>query len=109
MYSTHVVELAREPLPQFLRSGRHRVKQAHDAPQIVAPLDHIERAAPAVEPHQLRNRDAVAERKGVRKEAAQIGAGALNDGQGLGHRKLQQWITALRVEAPCHDLDRLER
>ena len=66
-------------------------------------------AAPTVEPHELRHRDPVAERKGADQKGAQVAAGALDDGQGFRHGELQQWIAPLGVQAPGHHLDRLER
>ena len=72
MLAARVVDLPREALAQLLGRGRHGIEQPHDAPQIVALLDQAQRAAPAVQPHQLRHGDAVAQREARRHEIAQV-------------------------------------
>ena len=108
MLAPRFVDLAREALAQLLRGGGDGIEQPHDAPQVVALLRQLQRAAPAVEPHDLGDGDAVAERKTGDQEGAQIGAGALDDGERLRHGELQQRIAALRMQALGHHLDRLE-
>ena len=63
MLAAHLIDLAREALAQLLGGGGNGVEQAHDAPQVVPFLDKLQRAAPAVQPHQLGHGDAVAQRE----------------------------------------------
>ena len=109
MLAAGLVDLPREALAQLLRGRGNRIEQSHDAPQVVALLGQMQRAAPAVEPHELRHRDPVAEREGADQEAAQVAAGALDDGERFRHGELQQRVAPLGVQALGHHLDRLER
>src|SRR5436190_4532555 len=60
-----LVELPREALAQLLRGGGNRVEKPHDAPQVVPLLGQMQCAAPAIEPHELRHRYPITERKGA--------------------------------------------
>src|SRR6185312_6739100 len=73
------IELAGEALAQLIGESSGRIKQAQDAPDLVPLLGNGYRTAPAVKPHELRQRDAVAKRKGGDHELAQAGARALDD------------------------------
>ncbi len=65
--------------------------------------------APAIEPHELRHRYPITERKGADQEGAQVATRALDDGECFRHGELQQWIASLGVQTRGHHLDRLER
>ena len=75
-----LVDLARKALAQLLCGCGDGIEQPHDAPQIVALLCQLQRAAPPVEPHELGDGDAVTEREGGDNEGSQVGAGPLDDG-----------------------------
>ncbi len=107
--AAHVEHLPGQALAHLLRRGRERVQEPHDAPQVEALLGVLQRAAPAVEPHKLRHRNAVAQRKVAHDEGAHAAAGALDHCQRLGHRELQERLGALGMQAPGDKLDGLER
>src|SRR5262249_40945644 len=108
LLAPRLIDLPREALAQLVRRGRDGIEHAHNAPQIISLLGQLQGTAPAVEPHELRNRNAIAEWEGGNEKATQIAASALDDGKSFGNGKLQQRITAPGVQTPRDELDRFE-
>ena len=107
MLAPHLVNLPRKALAQLLRYRRDRIEEPHDTPQIITLFDQLQRTAPTIKPHELRDRNAVAERKRRDHETAQVDACPFDHGQRFRQRKLQQRIGALRMQALGHHLDGL--
>src|SRR5262245_63523000 len=108
MLPPELVDLAREPLPQLLRRRRQRIEKTRDAPEGIALLGEVHGAAPPVDPHEMRNRNAIAEREARKNEVAQAVARALDQRERLGHGKLEERVLALGMQALGDQLDGLQ-